>query len=72
MALFIASFTMSGLNIVATIFSLRAPGMSMMRMPLTVWKVPARYMSCLAEMVDSGLLLSPLQSMAPMGILFLG
>jgi cytochrome c oxidase subunit 1 len=37
MALFIASFTMSGLNIVATIFSLRAPGMSMMRMPLTVW-----------------------------------
>ena len=37
MALFIASFTMSGLNIVATVFSLRAPGMSMMRMPLTVW-----------------------------------
>jgi cytochrome c oxidase subunit 1 len=37
MALFIASFTMSGLNIVATIFSMRAPGMSMMRMPLTVW-----------------------------------
>ncbi|MCM3880541.1 MAG: cbb3-type cytochrome c oxidase subunit I [Vicinamibacterales bacterium] len=37
MALFIASFTMSGLNIVATVLSLRAPGMSMMRMPLTVW-----------------------------------
>jgi cytochrome c oxidase subunit 1 len=37
MALFIASFTMSGLNIVATVFSTRAPGMSMMRMPLTVW-----------------------------------
>ncbi|MEO2199275.1 MAG: cbb3-type cytochrome c oxidase subunit I [bacterium] len=37
MALFIASFTMSGLNIVATVFSLRAPGMSMMRLPLTVW-----------------------------------
>jgi cytochrome c oxidase subunit 1 len=37
MALFIASFTMSGLNFVATIFSMRAPGMSMMRMPLTVW-----------------------------------
>lgn len=37
MALFIASFTMSGLNIVATVFSLRAPGMSMMRMPLTIW-----------------------------------
>ncbi len=37
MALFIASFTMSGLNIVATVFSLRAPGMSMWRMPITVW-----------------------------------
>jgi cytochrome c oxidase subunit 1 len=37
MALFIASFTMSGLNIVATVLSLRAPGMSMMRLPLTVW-----------------------------------
>jgi cytochrome c oxidase subunit 1 len=37
MALFIASFTMSGLNIVATVFSLRAPGLSMMRMPLTIW-----------------------------------
>ncbi len=37
MALFIASFTMSGLNIVATVLSVRAPGMWMMRMPLTVW-----------------------------------
>ena len=37
MALFIASFTMSGLNIVATVFSVRAQGMSMMRLPLTVW-----------------------------------
>ncbi|MBC8292703.1 MAG: cbb3-type cytochrome c oxidase subunit I [Proteobacteria bacterium] len=37
MALFIVSFTMGGLNYVATIFSMRAPGMSMMRMPLTVW-----------------------------------
>jgi cytochrome c oxidase subunit 1 len=37
MALFIASFTMSGLNIVATVFSVRAPGMSMWRLPLTVW-----------------------------------
>ncbi|MBI2833717.1 MAG: cbb3-type cytochrome c oxidase subunit I [Acidobacteria bacterium] len=37
MALFIASFTMSSLNFVATIFSLRARGMSMMRMSLTVW-----------------------------------
>jgi cytochrome c oxidase subunit 1 len=37
MALFIVSFTMSGLNIVATVLSVRAPGMSMMRLPLTVW-----------------------------------
>jgi cytochrome c oxidase subunit 1 len=37
MALFIASFTMSGLNIVATVFTLRAPGMSMWRLPLTAW-----------------------------------
>jgi cytochrome c oxidase subunit 1 len=37
MALFIVSFTMSGLNFVATVFSLRAPGLSMMRLPLTVW-----------------------------------
>ncbi|MGB7218025.1 MAG: cbb3-type cytochrome c oxidase subunit I [Vicinamibacterales bacterium] len=37
MALFIASFTMSGLNIVATVFSVRAPGLSMWRLPLTVW-----------------------------------
>ena len=37
MALFIASFTMSGLNIVATVLSVRAPGLSMMRLPLTVW-----------------------------------
>ncbi|KAF0246745.1 MAG: cytochrome c oxidase subunit [Planctomycetota bacterium] len=37
MALFIVSFTMGGLNYVATILNLRARGMSLMRMPLTVW-----------------------------------
>ncbi len=37
MALFIVSFTMTGMNVVATVFSMRAKGMSMMRMPLTVW-----------------------------------
>ena len=37
MAFFIASFTMSGLNIVATVLSARAPGLSMWRLPLTVW-----------------------------------
>jgi cytochrome c oxidase subunit 1 len=37
MALFIASFTMGSLNYVTTILNLRTRGMSMMRMPLTVW-----------------------------------
>jgi cytochrome c oxidase subunit 1 len=37
MALFIVSFTMGGLNYVVTIFNLRAPGMSMRRLPLTIW-----------------------------------
>ena len=37
MALFIVSFTMGGLNYVVTIFNLRAPGMSMRRLPLTMW-----------------------------------
>jgi cytochrome c oxidase subunit 1 len=37
MALFIASFTMSGLNIIATVLCLRAPGMSFWRLPLTTW-----------------------------------
>ena len=37
MAVFIVSFTMGGLNFVATILNLRAPGMSLMRMPMTTW-----------------------------------
>jgi cytochrome c oxidase subunit 1 len=37
MALFIASFTMGGLNFLTTILNLRTTGMSMMRMPLLVW-----------------------------------
>jgi len=37
MALFIFSFTMGGLNFLATILNLRALGMTMMRMPITVW-----------------------------------
>ena len=37
MALFIASFTMGGLNYFVTVMNLRAPGMSLMRMPLTTW-----------------------------------
>jgi cytochrome c oxidase subunit I len=37
MALFIASFTMGGLNFITTILNLRTRGMSMMRLPLTTW-----------------------------------
>lgn len=37
MALFIASFTMGGLNYVVTILNFRARGMSMFRLPLTIW-----------------------------------
>jgi cytochrome c oxidase subunit 1 len=37
MVLFIASFTMGGLNFVTTILNLRTKGMSLMRMPMTMW-----------------------------------
>ena len=37
MALFIASFTMGGLNYVTTVLNLRTRGMSLWRLPLTVW-----------------------------------
>jgi cytochrome c oxidase subunit 1 len=36
-ALFIVSFTMGGLNYFVTVMNQRAKGMSLMRMPLTVW-----------------------------------
>src|SRR5262245_31471449 len=37
MVFFIASFTMGGLNFVTTILNLRTKGLSLMRMPLTMW-----------------------------------
>ena len=37
MALFIASFTMGGLNYVVTIFNFRTKGLSLFRLPVTVW-----------------------------------
>lgn len=37
MALFIFSFTMGALNYITTILNMRAPGMSMFRLPLTIW-----------------------------------
>jgi len=39
MVFFIASFTMGGLNFVTTILNLRTKGLSMMRMPLTLWSM---------------------------------
>ncbi|MEE8348165.1 MAG: cbb3-type cytochrome c oxidase subunit I [Acidobacteriota bacterium] len=39
MALFIVSFTMGGLNYVVTVLNLRAPGMTLRRVPLTVWSL---------------------------------
>jgi cytochrome c oxidase subunit 1 len=37
MVFFIASFTMGGLNFLTTILNLRTKGLSLMRMPLTMW-----------------------------------
>jgi len=37
MVFFIASFTMGGLNFVTTILNLRTKGLSMMRLPMTMW-----------------------------------
>jgi cytochrome c oxidase subunit 1 len=39
MALFIVSFTLSGLNFVATVLNLRTRGMTMMRLTTTVWSL---------------------------------
>ena len=39
LALFIIGFTMGGLNYVVTVLQARTRGMSMMRMPLTIWGI---------------------------------
>src|SRR5574341_1520482 len=39
MVFFIASFTMGGLNFLTTILNLRTKGMSLFRMPLTLWSM---------------------------------
>jgi cytochrome c oxidase subunit I len=39
LALFIVGFTMGGLNYVVTVLQARARGMSLMRMPLTIWGI---------------------------------
>jgi cytochrome c oxidase subunit 1 len=39
LAIFIIAFTMGGLNYVTTIFQARTRGMTLMRMPLTIWGI---------------------------------
>lgn len=39
LALFIVGFTMGGLNYVVTVLQMRARGMTMMRLPLTIWGI---------------------------------
>jgi cytochrome c oxidase subunit I len=39
MVFFIASFTMGGLNFITTILNLRTKGLSMTRLPLTIWSM---------------------------------
>src|SRR5437762_572850 len=39
MVFFIASFTMGGLNFLTTILNLRTKGLSLMRLPLTMWSM---------------------------------
>ena len=39
LAVFIAGFTMGGLNYVVTILQMRTRGMTLMRMPLTIWGI---------------------------------
>ncbi len=61
--LFIVGFTMGGLNYVVTVLQARARGMTLMRMPLTVWGIfvatvmallafPALFVSCVMMMLD--------------------
>jgi cytochrome c oxidase subunit 1 len=39
LALFIVGFTMGGLNYVVTVLQARTRGMTLMRMPLTIWGI---------------------------------
>ena len=63
LALFIVGFTMGGLNYVVTVLQARTRGMTMMRMPLTVWGIfvatilallafPALFVACVMMTLD--------------------
>src|ERR1700746_3514530 len=63
LAFFIVGFTMGGLNYVVTVLQARTRGMTMMRLPLTVWGIfmatilallafPALFVSCVMMILD--------------------
>ena len=64
LAVFIVGFTMGGLNYVVTVLQARTRGMTLMRLPLTVWGIfmatvlallafPALFVSCIMMILDS-------------------
>ncbi len=64
LAVFIAAFTMGGLNYITTILQARTRGMTLMRMPLTVWGIfiatflgliafPALFVSAIMMLLDN-------------------
>ena len=66
LCLFIVGFTMGGLNYVVTVLQARTRGMTMMRLPLTVWGIfmatilallafPALLVSCIMMLLDTTL-----------------
>jgi cytochrome c oxidase subunit I len=66
LAIFVVAFTMGGLNYVTTILQARCKGMTMMRMPLSVWGIfmatilgllafPALFVSCVMMTLDHSL-----------------
>jgi heme/copper-type cytochrome/quinol oxidase subunit 1 len=46
MAIFIASSLMGSLNYIVTVINLRTKGMSMTRLPLTIWALLQQLLSC--------------------------
>ncbi|MFW6092637.1 MAG: cytochrome c oxidase subunit I [Pseudomonadota bacterium] len=63
LCVFIIGFTMGGLNYVVTVLQARTRGMTLMRMPLTIWGIfmatvlallafPALFVSCLMMLLD--------------------
>ncbi|MET0377895.1 MAG: cbb3-type cytochrome c oxidase subunit I, partial [Spongiibacteraceae bacterium] len=66
LAIFVVAFTMGGLNYVTTILQARTKGMTLMRMPLSVWGIfmatvlgllafPALFVACVMMLLDRAL-----------------